>query len=67
MSSKFNVRVTGCSGAVVVGDNAHLNVGTPATDGKCGEYASIDTSVSLIGFYSRRERVVKTRVITTHN
>ena len=30
--SKFNVRVTGSTGAVVIGDHANLTVG--ATDGK---------------------------------
>ena len=40
MSSKFNVRVTGCSGSVVFGDNASIHVGSPATDGECGKYAS---------------------------
>lgn len=42
MSSKFNVRVSGCTGAVVVGDNAHLNVGAAATDGKCLKFAIFD-------------------------
>ena len=40
MSSKFNVKVTGCSGAVVLGDNAYLSIGSTATDGKCGKDAS---------------------------
>ena len=43
MSSKYNVRVTGCSGAVVLGDHAYLNIGKQATDGKLR--TAIDTSV----------------------
>ena len=49
MSSKFNVKVSGCTGAVVVGDNASLSIGSHATDGKCGKGASqrdYSTSVS---------------------
>ena len=39
-SSEFNVKVTGCSRAVVLGDNAYLSIGSPATDSKCGRDAS---------------------------
>ncbi|KAL9959536.1 hypothetical protein ACROYT_G032866 [Oculina patagonica] len=34
MSSKFNVKVSGCTGAVVVGDHALLNVGASTTDAR---------------------------------
>lgn len=60
MSSKFNVRVSQCSGAVVVGDNASLTVGAPVRGGKCGDFnylfSSSDSDVS--GFHSGKERVI---------
>lgn len=55
MSSKFNVRVSQCSGAVVVGDNASLTVGAPVRGGKCGDFNYLFSDV--FGFHSGKERV----------
>lgn len=59
MSSKFNVRVSQCSGAVVVGDNASLTVGAPVRGGKCGDFNYLFSSSDsdVFGFHSGKERV----------
>lgn len=61
--SKFNVRVAGCSGAVVIGDQANLTIGAPGTDGKCRKFSlrphaltasSIDDSQFCLDLTSQR-------------
>lgn len=67
MFGKFNVKVIGCLGVVVFGDNVYLSIGSLVMDGKCGKdiwYCDwfvwyFCNELSFIEFYLLRERFLE--------